>query len=154
MFFPHSLLKSCWLEHWDIIMIPLFYLFNQVAFQVTVFLLLCLILVGAWLGYWGVHKLVLCEDGSVDESVAYCMNWSIWIFSAVMILQVGKWFFLFCLFSELVPLVKYAVFCIELSGYLVSSASSGLLHIDLINGEENFESEIHLSCIQVSQIGN
>jgi len=45
------------------------------------------ILAGAWFGYWGVRKLVLTEDGSVDAGVAYFVEWAILIVSAVMILQ-------------------------------------------------------------------
>ncbi|XP_066346557.1 uncharacterized protein [Miscanthus floridulus] len=52
-----------------------------------IFVLVCVILAGAWFGYWGVRKLVLAEDGSVDEGVAYFVEWAILIISAVMILQ-------------------------------------------------------------------
>ncbi|WVZ57398.1 hypothetical protein U9M48_007786 [Paspalum notatum var. saurae] len=52
-----------------------------------IFILVCVILAGAWFGYWGVRKLVLAEDGSVDEGVAYFVEWAILIVSAVMILQ-------------------------------------------------------------------
>ncbi|KAG9440594.1 hypothetical protein H6P81_020759 [Aristolochia fimbriata] len=58
-------------------------MFNPVA----IFLLVILILAGAWLGFWGVRKLVLTEDGNVDLSIAQFVKWSIWIFSSVMILQ-------------------------------------------------------------------
>ncbi|KAM0887059.1 hypothetical protein ACQ4PT_029290 [Festuca glaucescens] len=52
-----------------------------------IFLLVCVILAGAWFGYWGVRKLVLTEEGSVDGGVAYFVEWAILIVSAVMILQ-------------------------------------------------------------------
>ncbi|PUZ40491.1 hypothetical protein GQ55_9G428500 [Panicum hallii var. hallii] len=52
-----------------------------------IFLLVLVILAGAWFGYWGVRKLVLTEDGSVDAGVAYFVEWAILIVSAVMILQ-------------------------------------------------------------------
>ncbi|XP_047084600.1 uncharacterized protein LOC124695831 [Lolium rigidum] len=52
-----------------------------------IFLLVCVILAGAWFGYWGVRKLVLTEEGSVDGGVAYFVEWAILIISAVMILQ-------------------------------------------------------------------
>nr|CAB3495495.1 unnamed protein product [Digitaria exilis] len=52
-----------------------------------IFLLVLVILAGAWFGYWGVRKLVLTEDGSVDSGVAYFVEWAILIVSAVMILQ-------------------------------------------------------------------
>ncbi|KAL6658057.1 hypothetical protein ACP70R_004304 [Stipagrostis hirtigluma subsp. patula] len=52
-----------------------------------VFLLVCVILAGAWFGYWGVRKLVLTEEGTVDAGVAYFVEWAILIVSAVMILQ-------------------------------------------------------------------
>ncbi|XP_058080351.1 uncharacterized protein LOC131228601 isoform X2 [Magnolia sinica] len=54
---------------------------------VAIFLLVSLVLAGAWLGFWGVRKLILTEDGSVDINVAHFVSWSIWIFAAVMILQ-------------------------------------------------------------------
>uniref|UniRef100_A0A804RBR2 Uncharacterized protein n=1 Tax=Zea mays TaxID=4577 RepID=A0A804RBR2_MAIZE len=52
-----------------------------------IFVLVSVILAGAWFGYWGVRKFVLAEDGSVDEGVAYFVEWAILIVSAVMILQ-------------------------------------------------------------------
>ncbi|TVU46420.1 hypothetical protein EJB05_05955 [Eragrostis curvula] len=52
-----------------------------------IFVLVLVILAGAWFGYWGVRKLVLTEEGSVDEGVAYFVEWAILIVSAVMILQ-------------------------------------------------------------------
>ncbi|XP_062215274.1 uncharacterized protein LOC133915901 [Phragmites australis] len=52
-----------------------------------IFLLVCVILAGAWFGYWGVRKLVLTEEGSVDAGVSYFVEWAILIVSAVMILQ-------------------------------------------------------------------
>ncbi|CAM0873581.1 unnamed protein product [Alopecurus aequalis] len=52
-----------------------------------IFLLVCVILAGAWFGYWGVRKLVLTEEGSVDGGVAYFVEWAILIVSAVLILQ-------------------------------------------------------------------
>lgn len=58
-------------------------MFNPVA----VFLLVCVILTGAWLGYWGVRKLVLSEDGSVDTGTAQFVAWAIRIVASVMILQ-------------------------------------------------------------------
>jgi len=58
-------------------------MFNPVA----VFLLVCVILTGAWLGYWGVRKLVLSEDGSVDIGTAQFVAWAIRIVASVMILQ-------------------------------------------------------------------
>ncbi|MQL91160.1 hypothetical protein Taro_023764 [Colocasia esculenta] len=53
----------------------------------VIFFLLCLFLAGAWLGFWAVRKLVLDEEGVVDQSVAYAVEWSMLIFSGVMILQ-------------------------------------------------------------------
>ncbi|XP_066361015.1 uncharacterized protein [Miscanthus floridulus] len=55
--------------------------------QLGIFVLVCVILAGAWFGYWGVRKLVLAEDESVGEGVAYFVEWAILIISAVMILQ-------------------------------------------------------------------
>lgn len=53
----------------------------------AILLLICFVLAGAWLGFWGVRKFVLTEDGSVDNSVAQFIGWSIRIFAAAMILQ-------------------------------------------------------------------
>ncbi|MCL7030881.1 hypothetical protein MKW94_021347, partial [Papaver nudicaule] len=47
----------------------------------------CLLLAGAWLGFWVVRKLVLTEEGSIDSSVAVFVAWSIRIISAVLIIQ-------------------------------------------------------------------
>ncbi|XP_078430378.1 transmembrane protein (DUF2215) isoform X2 [Wolffia australiana] len=58
-----------------------------------IFFLLCLFLAGAWLGFWGVRKLVLDESGSVDQDVAYFVEWSLLIFAAAMILQAISWTF-------------------------------------------------------------
>ncbi|WOH10199.1 hypothetical protein DCAR_0729664 [Daucus carota subsp. sativus] len=52
-----------------------------------IFILLFLILFGAWLGFWAVRKLVLADDGSIDKGVANFVAWSIWILGAVMVLQ-------------------------------------------------------------------
>eukprot|EP01018_Ginkgo_biloba_P007023 Gb_02768 [translate_table: standard] len=58
-------------------------MFNPIA----VLLLVCIALAGAWLGYWGVRKLVLSEDGAVDNGTAQFVTWAIRIVAAVMILQ-------------------------------------------------------------------
>ncbi|KAL0925979.1 hypothetical protein M5K25_004359 [Dendrobium thyrsiflorum] len=52
-----------------------------------ILLLVCLILAGAWFGYWGVRKLVLTEEGLVDTDVAYFVKWAALIFAGIMILQ-------------------------------------------------------------------
>ncbi|KAG0458502.1 hypothetical protein HPP92_023659 [Vanilla planifolia] len=52
-----------------------------------ILVLVCLILAGAWCGYWGVRKLVLADDGQVDTDVAYFVDWAILILSGIMILQ-------------------------------------------------------------------
>ncbi|XP_047163346.1 uncharacterized protein LOC124833028 isoform X3 [Vigna umbellata] len=53
----------------------------------AIFLLTFVAIVGAWLGFWVVHKLVLTEDGSVDINTAQFVAWAIRIFAAIMILQ-------------------------------------------------------------------
>ncbi|KAH9318219.1 hypothetical protein KI387_019988, partial [Taxus chinensis] len=58
-------------------------LFNPVAG----FLLLCIVLTGAGLGYWGVRKLVLSEDGSVDRGTALFVAFAIRIVAAAMIFE-------------------------------------------------------------------
>ncbi|MED6218873.1 hypothetical protein PIB30_030649 [Stylosanthes scabra] len=52
-----------------------------------IFFLAFVTIMGAWLGFWVVRKLVLTEDGSVDISTAQFVVWAIRIFAAVMILQ-------------------------------------------------------------------
>ncbi|KAI9074620.1 hypothetical protein K1719_043461 [Acacia pycnantha] len=53
----------------------------------AIFVLAFVVLAGAWLGFWVVHKLVLTEDGSVDISTSHFVAWSIRILAVVMILQ-------------------------------------------------------------------
>ena len=56
--------------------------------QLAIFLLLFLVIAGAWLGFWVVRKLVLTEDGLIDIGVSHFVAWSIRMIAAVMILQV------------------------------------------------------------------
>ncbi|XP_024386150.1 uncharacterized protein [Physcomitrium patens] len=58
-------------------------MFNPVA----VFLGLGVLLIGAWLGFWGVRKFVLAEDGSVDFGVANFVKWAIRLIGCTMLLQ-------------------------------------------------------------------
>ncbi|XP_059594625.1 uncharacterized protein LOC104878704 isoform X2 [Vitis vinifera] len=51
------------------------------------FLLIFVVVAGAWLGFWVVRKLVLTEDGSIDISTSHFVAWSIRSVAAVMILQ-------------------------------------------------------------------
>ncbi|KAL2499583.1 Uncharacterized protein Adt_25133 [Abeliophyllum distichum] len=53
----------------------------------AIFMLVFLVIAGAWLGYWIVRKLVLTEDGSIDIGVSHFVAWSIRIVASVMILQ-------------------------------------------------------------------
>ncbi|KAI3451912.1 hypothetical protein Pfo_008577 [Paulownia fortunei] len=53
----------------------------------AIFLLVFLVIAGAWLGFWVVRKLVLTEDGSIDIGVSHFVTWSIRIVASVMILQ-------------------------------------------------------------------
>ncbi|KAI3874084.1 hypothetical protein MKW92_005838 [Papaver armeniacum] len=59
----------------------------QLSLLLVTVMLVCLLLAGAWLGFWVVLKLVLTEEGSIDSSVAVCVAWSIRFVSAVMISQ-------------------------------------------------------------------
>ncbi|XP_024980533.1 uncharacterized protein LOC112517363 [Cynara cardunculus var. scolymus] len=84
-------------------------LYNPVA----VFLLACVVLTGAWLGFWAVRKLVLTEDGSIDTGVAQFVAWSFRIVAASMILQ-----------SSVDPLLAVdALVC----GVLIPSALKGFI---------------------------
>ncbi|KAJ4714705.1 nuclear envelope integral membrane protein 1 isoform X1 [Melia azedarach] len=58
-------------------------LYNPLA----IFLVAFVVLAGAWLGFWVVHKLVLTEDGSIDISTSNFVAWSIRILAVIMILQ-------------------------------------------------------------------
>ncbi|KAL6339097.1 hypothetical protein AAG906_024248 [Vitis piasezkii] len=51
------------------------------------FLLIFVVVAGAWLGFWVVRKFVLTEDGSIDISTSHFVAWSIRSVAAVMILQ-------------------------------------------------------------------
>uniref|UniRef100_A0A804LM95 Uncharacterized protein n=1 Tax=Zea mays TaxID=4577 RepID=A0A804LM95_MAIZE len=84
-----------------------------------IFALVCVVLAGAWFGYWGVRKLVLAEDGSVDEGVAYFVEWAILIVSAVMILQ-----------SSLDYLFAFAalIFCVIIKAIARIEGKSKVLH--------------------------
>lgn len=54
---------------------------------VGIFLVLGIGLMGSWLGYWGVRKMVLLADGTVDSGTAQFVKWAIYIVGSVMILQ-------------------------------------------------------------------
>ncbi|GMP31234.1 hypothetical protein CsSME_00005536 [Camellia sinensis var. sinensis] len=58
-----------------------------ILFQLAIFLLVFLVLAGAWLGFCVVRKLVLTEDGLIDIGVSKFVAWSIRIIASVMILQ-------------------------------------------------------------------
>ncbi|XP_038906035.1 uncharacterized protein LOC120091936 [Benincasa hispida] len=51
------------------------------------FLLAFIFLIGAWLGFWVVHKFVLDKDGSIDTSTSLFVTWSIRIVATLLILQ-------------------------------------------------------------------
>ncbi|KAI4385269.1 hypothetical protein MLD38_003316 [Melastoma candidum] len=54
---------------------------------IAIFLVTFLVLVGAWMGFWVVRKLVLTEDGLVDTGTSYLVAWSLRFLAAAMILQ-------------------------------------------------------------------
>lgn len=60
---------------------------NEAYSPVAIFVLVGIALMGAWLGYWGVRKLVLSEDGTVDIGTAQFVKWAIRVVGCVMILQ-------------------------------------------------------------------
>jgi hypothetical protein len=62
-------------------------------------------LLGAWLGFWGVRKLVLSEDGRVDAGTVTFVKWAIRIVGCVMLLQVLSISLPFLLFE--------AMFCLS-----------------------------------------
>ncbi|KAL0377920.1 UNVERIFIED_CONTAM: hypothetical protein Sradi_3097500 [Sesamum radiatum] len=67
--------------------IGVFLVILMILFQLAVFLLVFLVIAGAWLGFWVVRKLVLTEDGCIDIGVSHFITWSIRIVASVMILQ-------------------------------------------------------------------
>lgn len=79
---------------------------------VAVFLVAFVVLIGAWLGFWAVRKLVLTEDGSIDTGVAQFVKWSFRIVASSMILQ-----------SSVDPLLAVAALVF---GVLIPSAVKGL----------------------------
>jgi uncharacterized membrane protein YeaQ/YmgE (transglycosylase-associated protein family) len=62
--------------------------FSGNYWQVAIFVSVAIGLIGAWLGFWGVQKLVLSEDGRVDAGTATFVKWAIRIVGCVMLLQV------------------------------------------------------------------
>ncbi|BFI30435.1 hypothetical protein MPTK2_3g12120 [Marchantia polymorpha subsp. ruderalis] len=56
----------------------------------AVFLGVGIALLGAWLGYWGVRKLVIAEDGSIDDGTSKFVKWAIRVFGSVSLLQSSK----------------------------------------------------------------
>ena len=54
----------------------------------AVFVGLAIILIGAWLGHWGVRKLVLSEDGRIDTGTSMFVKWAIRVVGGVLLLQV------------------------------------------------------------------
>ncbi|KAL8234584.1 hypothetical protein R6Q59_020684 [Mikania micrantha] len=84
-------------------------LYSPVAAFLLVFVVLC----GAWLGFWAVRKLVLTEDGSIDTGVAKFVAWSIRLVASSMILQ-----------CSVDPLLAVAAL---VSGILIPSAAQWLL---------------------------
>lgn len=57
--------------------------------QLLIFLIIFLIIAGSWLGFWAVRKLVITDDGYIDDGVSQFATWSIRIISSVLILQVS-----------------------------------------------------------------
>ena len=69
--------------------IMLSFLIREFYFQVAIFVIVGIALMGAWLGYWGVRKMVLSEDGTIDVGTAQFVKWAIRIVASIMVLQVG-----------------------------------------------------------------
>lgn len=80
--------------------------------QLAIFLLLFLVIAGAWLGFWVVHKLVLAEDGSIDIGVSHFVAWSIRFIASALILQVS--IYMIILRIHLI-LQSSLTFCLSLS---------------------------------------
>ncbi|WCJ42688.1 hypothetical protein M5689_023481 [Euphorbia peplus] len=59
---------------------------EDMYYPLGIFLLAFDVLVGAWMGFWAVRKLVLTENGSVDTSTSSFVANSIWSLAEVLIL--------------------------------------------------------------------
>ncbi|CAH1426203.1 unnamed protein product [Lactuca virosa] len=88
---------------------------EDVYSPIAVFLLAFIVLLGAWLGFWAVRKLVFTEDGSIDTGVAHFVSWSFRILASSMILQ-----------SSVDPLLAVAAW---VCGILVPSAFKWFLKV-------------------------
>uniref|UniRef100_A0A452ZMY6 Uncharacterized protein n=7 Tax=Triticinae TaxID=1648030 RepID=A0A452ZMY6_AEGTS len=109
-----------------------------------IFLLVCVILAGAWFGFWGVRKLVLTEEGSVDAGVAYFVEWAILIVSAVLILQSSLDYLLafaalvFCIIIKTVSRIEgMSGFMRHLSSGLSKGITRGLSRYEDLGGYSN-----------------
>lgn len=69
------------------------------CWQVSVFLLVGIILVGAALGYWIVRRFVVSKDGTVDVGIAQFVKWAMRIIGTTSILQVFSHFPFGCIFD-------------------------------------------------------
>ncbi|EFJ10546.1 hypothetical protein SELMODRAFT_23411, partial [Selaginella moellendorffii] len=57
---------------------------------IAIFCLMGVLTVGAYMGYWGVRKFILTNEGDVDSGTATFVKWAIRLFGATMLLQVSK----------------------------------------------------------------
>ncbi|KAK4477441.1 hypothetical protein RD792_016664 [Penstemon davidsonii] len=100
-------------------------LLNQIGLSeemynpLAIFLLVFLVITGAWLGFWVVRKLVLTEEGSIDIGVSHFVTWTIRIIASVMILQ-----------SSIDPLL---VIDALVGGIIVSSVLKSSIHPKVIH---------------------
>ncbi|XP_042028245.1 uncharacterized protein LOC121775261 [Salvia splendens] len=60
---------------------------EDMYYPLLIFLIIFLLIVGSWLGFWAVRKLVITDDGYIDDGVSQFATWSIRIISSVLILQ-------------------------------------------------------------------
>lgn len=140
---------------------------DRLLLQLAIFLLLFLVIAGAWLGFWVVHKLVLAEDGSIDIGVSHFVAWSIRFIASALILQVSIYMiilrihlilqsshFLFFSIPYQSSIGHWWIFICssEFCGSFIVCWGMDIWSSDLINLEEIMPSQICSALFQVSQV--
>ncbi|KAG6394266.1 hypothetical protein SASPL_144850 [Salvia splendens] len=78
-----AMCQDCYIHYWS----RLDFLKICIILYLLIFLIIFLLIVGSWLGFWAVRKLVITDDGYIDDGVSQFATWSIRIISSVLILQ-------------------------------------------------------------------
>lgn len=136
---------------------------TDLLLQLAIFLLLFLVIAGAWLGFWVVHKLVLAEDGSIDIGVSQFVGWSIRVFASALILQVlffittdpvgppkFSHFLVYSPYWSLIGQLHSFTFSSEFSGSFIGCGGMDMWSVDFPNLEEINPAQIRSTLLQVS----